>query len=227
MIISVKKKLISVTIFSIIAFIATFVYAKNEVSSSKLNYKNFGIIVSGPSGVGKTTIVENVAKQHPELSISVSATTRKRRKGEVDGKSYYFIDTAQFQKLAQNNEFIEYAENYGNYYGSPKRNYHEAIKNNQDAVFVLSVEGAQNATKNTNMDFVTIFIAAPSDDVLLKRLTNRKTETQEQIKKRFEKVKREMTYAEKYDYVIYNYDLEKTTKNFEAIYSAEKLKRLK
>ena len=173
------------------------------------------------------TIIEKLAELHPELSVSVSATTRKRRKGEIDGKHYYFIDKDKFQKLVNKDEFIEYAENYGNYYGSPRRNYTEAMENNQDVVFALSVEGMQNAVKNKDMDFITIFIGAPSDDILLKRLKDRKTETNKQVAERFKKAKHEMSYAYLYDYVVYNYEFENTVKNIEAIYLAEKLKRLK
>ena len=220
-----KKVLFFFCLF--LGFAGAFAFAKNKSTNSGSNYKHFGIIVSGPSGVGKTTIIEKLAELHPELSVSVSATTRKRRKGEIDGKHYYFIDKDKFQKLVNKDEFIEYAENYGNYYGSPRRNYTEAMENNQDVVFALSVEGMQNAVKNKDMDFITIFIGAPSDDILLKRLKDRKTETNKQVAERFKKAKHEMSYAYLYDYVVYNYEFENTVKNIEAIYLAEKLKRLK
>ena len=194
---------------------------------SKSSYKNFGIIVSGPSGVGKTTVVEKLVKMHPELYISVSTTTRPKRKGEVDGKSYYFVDKKKFKELLRKNEFIEYAENYGNYYGSSKKNYTESINSGKDVIFVLSVEGMRNALKNKEMDFVTIFIKTSSDQALLQRLKNRATETKEQIKKRFKKSKYELSFAQKYDYIVYNDNLDSTVRTIEAIYLAEKFKRMK
>ena len=220
-----KKVLFFFCLF--IGFAGTLASAKAKSTNTQPSYKNFGIIISGPSGVGKTTIIEKLAELHSELSVSVSATTRKRRKGEIDGKHYYFIDKDKFQKLVNKDEFIEYAENYGNYYGSPRRNYTEAMENNQDIVFALSAEGMQNAVKNKDMDFITIFISAPSDDILLKRLKNRKTETNKQVAERFKKAKHEMSYAYLYDYTVYNHDIKNAVKIVEAIYLAEKFKRLK
>ena len=192
------------------------------------NYKHFGIIVSGPSGVGKTTVIEELLKkQKDSLVVSISATTRFPRQGEINGKHYHFIDRKKFQTLAKKDEFIEYAENYGNYYGSPKRNYIEAVENNKDIIFALSVEGMVNAKKNKKLDFVTIFIAPPSEKELQQRLINRKTENETQIKNRLAKTKKELSYANKYDYVVYNIDLENTVKQVEAIYLAEQRKREK
>ena len=198
---------------------------KSEDKSDKHNYRHFGLIISGPSGVGKTTLIEELAKLHPELKISISATTRQKRNGEVDGQSYYFLDRDKFKKLAKKDEFIEYDENYGNYYGSPKRNYIEAIENDSDIVFALSVNGMLNAVKNKKMDFVTIFIMPLSVDELRKRLLKRGTESEEQLKKRVNNAMREISQAEKYDYIIYNGDIKYAIKKLEAIYLAEKLKR--
>lgn len=217
-----KKKIIIIFIFLISS---TFAKADNVVKK-QYNYNNFGIIISGPSGVGKTTIVERLAKKHPELLISTSATTRKKRKGEIDGKSYYFMNKEDFKQLIKKGEFIEYAKNYGNYYGSPKKNYTNAINNNKDIAFVLSVKGMKNAIKNKKMDFVTIFIQAKPDDIF-KRLTKRATETKEQLSKRFKNIKHETSYSSKYDYIVYNDNLENAVKITEAIYLAERLKRLK
>ena len=199
--------------------------AKNEKQNSKYKYKNFGLIVSGPSGVGKTTLVEELVKLHPEIKISISATTRPKRNGEVDGESYYFLNRDRFEKLAKKDEFIEYTENYGNYYGSPKRNYVEAIENNNDVVFVLSVSGMLNAIKNEKMDFVTIFIMPLSMEELSARLLKRGTENTEQLQRRMDSALKEISQANKYDYVIYNGDIKYAIKNLEAIYLSERLKR--
>ncbi len=200
--------------------------ANSSAKKKQFNYEHFGIIFSGPSGVGKTTIVEKLVKKHPELLISISMTTRQRRKSEVNGKDYHFIDKKKFKQLLNKKEFIEYAKNYDNYYGSPKINYTNAIKQNKDVAFVLSVDGMKNAIKNKKMDFVTIFIQASPENIL-QRLKGRGTETKEQMNKRFNSIKYEMSFASKYDYTVYNDNLENTVKTIEAIYLAEKWKRAK
>ena len=197
--------------------------SKNKDGCCK--YKHFGLIVSGPSGVGKTTLVEELKKKYKNLSVSVSATTRMPRKGEVSGKDYYFLDKSKFQELARKDEFIEYAENYGNYYGSPRRNYIEAIENGKDIVFNLSAEGMQNAKKNQKLDLVSIFILPVDEKALYQRLNGRGTETPEKIKQRLENAKKEMSFADRYDYIIYNDKLEFAVKQLEAIYLAEQKKR--
>ena len=210
-------------------FLANYVHCTHAVTSekkeNKYNYRHFGLIISGPSGVGKTTLVEELVKLHPELKISISATTRLKRNGEIDGKSYYFLNRDKFKNLAKKDEFIEYGENYGNYYGSPKRNYVEAIENDCDVIFTLSVSGMLNAIKNKKMDFVTIFVMPISTDELKSRLLTRGTENTEQINKRMNSANKEISQAKKYNYIIYNSDFNYALKNLEAIYLAEKLKR--
>ena len=196
---------------------------KNEVKCCK--YRHFGLVVSGPSGVGKTTLVEGLKKKYKNLSISISATTRMPRKGEISGRDYHFLDKTKFQELIKKDEFIEYAENYGNYYGSPRRNYIEAVENGKDIIFNLSVEGMQKAKKNKKLDLVSIFIAPISEDVLSKRLNDRNTDSPDKIKQRLESAKEELKLADQYDYVIYNDKFEFALKQLEAIYLAEQRKR--
>ena len=201
--------------------------ATNNTSSIKAPYKHFGIIISGPSGVGKTTIINALKQKYPnELDVSVSATTRMKREGELHARDYYFLDIAMFKKILAGGEFLEYANNYGNYYGTPKRNYFDAVDNGKDIVFALSVGGMQNAVQHSGMDFVTIFIAPPSYDVLKQRLVDRNTETQAQINKRLSSARKEISSADGlYNYVVYNYNLENTVDMIDAIYLAEQRKR--
>ena len=147
------------------------------------------------------------------------------RKGEVSGKDYYFLDKPKFEELAKKDEFIEYAENYGNYYGSPRRNYIEAVENGKDVIFALSAEGMLNAKKNKKLDLITIFIAPLSEEELYKRLSGRGTETEEKIKQRFNNAKQEMSFMDKYDYIVYNDKLDFAVKQLEAIYLSEQRKR--
>ena len=200
------------------------IYAK----SSKNNHKNFGIIVSGPSGVGKTSVIEGLLNLHKdELVASISATTRAPRIGEINGKHYHFVDREKFKTLVKKNEFLEYSENYGNFYGTPRRNYIEAVENGIDIIFALSVDGMIKAKKNKKMDFVTVFILPPSEKILYERLKNRKTENSRQLENRIKKAKEELSQATKYDYMVYNIDLDSAVKQLDAIYLAEQKKREK
>ena len=191
------------------------------------DYKNFAFIVSGPSGVGKTTVVDGfVAKHKDEVNIAISTTTRAKRGAEVNGKDYYFVSKESFKKLIEKGEFLEYAKNYDNYYGSTIRQYVESQLQGKEVIYNLSVEGMKKAKKNhPNFDFVTIFLAPPSLEVLYQRLKNRNTETEAQVKKRFNEAKKEIDQAKEFDYVVYNCNVDDTIKMFETIYLAEQRKR--
>lgn len=202
-------------------------HANTNYKLNKNKYKHFGIIFSGPSGVGKTTIINDLKKRYvSDLDVSISATTRLKRTGEINAKDYYFLDIEMFKRLLADGEFLEYANNYGNYYGTPKRNYFDAIDNDKDIILSLSVDGMKEAVKHEGMDFVTIFIAPPSYDVLKKQLVGRGTETKAQVNKRLASAKKEIEAAEGlYNYVIYNYDIENSVDVIDAIYISERKKR--
>lgn len=204
-------------------------YSKSEKKyvSKKSKYKHFAIILSGPSGVGKTTVINKFLEKYKnQIEPSISATTRLRRNGEQDGKDYYFITKEQFVKLVQDGEFLEHVFNFGNYYGTPKRNYIDAVMNDRDIIFALDVNGMQKATKNKKIDFVTVFMMPPSMEDLKERLQDRGTETEAQVNRRFASAKKEIELAlGKYDYVIYNTNFDETVKNLETIYLAEQRKR--
>ena len=189
-------------------------------------YSNFAIIVSGPSGAGKTTIVNEVLKRNKTLSASISAVTRQKRKGEKEGVDYYFLTRDEFKELIGKGEFLEYDEHYGNFYGTPRRNYIESIKNSKDIIFNVNASGMRSIKKNKKIDVISIFIVAPSEDVLKKRLINRGTENMKQLKTRIDSMKSEMKNAKEYDYVLLNDTVDNAVKVFEAIYNAEKYKRI-
>ena len=219
----VKVLAISLLFFSSICLISFALKDKPRIT----DYKNFAFIVSGPSGVGKTTVVNGfVAKHKSEVNVAISTTTRAKRGNEVNGKDYYFVSKESFRKLIDKGELLEYSKNYDNYYGSTIRNYVESQLQGKEVIYNLSVDGMQKAKKNhPNFDFVTIFMAPPSLDILHQRLKNRGTETEEQVNKRFSKAKEEMEHAKEFDYVIYNCNVDDTVKMFETIYLAEQRKR--
>ncbi len=198
----------------------------NKIRNNKAKYKNFAIVVSGPSGVGKTTIVNELIKRNNNIVSSISATTRQKRNNEKDGIDYYFITNDKFQELALNNEFLEYSTNYNNSYGTPKRNYFDTVDEGKDIVFTLNLDGMLNIKNNKNVDVVSIYILPSTFEELEKRLRERKTETKEQLEKRLKSAQNEINRANGlYDYIVYNYDLENAIATVNAIYLAEQRKR--
>jgi guanylate kinase len=168
------------------------------------------IVVSAPSGSGKTTIAKKIMEKFPFIKFSVSATTRPKRNGEIDGKDYFFLTKEEFEKKIQNGELLEWEEIYGNYYGTLKSVVESALKNGDILLFDIDVNGAISIKKKFPDDSVLIFIKPPSIETLKERLKRRKTETEEQIKKRLERVPMELGKAEFFDYIIVNDKLENT-----------------
>lgn len=159
-------------------------------------------VVSAPSGAGKTTIIKRVRQEIPKLRFSVSATTREKRNNEIEGKDYYFLTKNEFTKKIDANEFAEWEEVYGEYYGTLKNELESCLGKDADMIFDVDVKGAL-AIKKLYSEAVTIFIYAPIEQIV-NRLHNRKTETDEQINKRIERMKMELTYMDKFDFIIDN-----------------------
>lgn len=166
------------------------------------------LVFSAPSGAGKTTIVRSVLKEFPELAFSISATTRKRREAEVDGKHYFFISEAEFKKKIDNDEFVEWEKFYDYYYGTLKSHIEDLIDKGTNVVLEVDVKGALNI-KKVYPDCVLIFVMPPSFDTLKDRLIKRNTESEEDLAKRLERVELELSYKDKFENVIVNDDLEK------------------
>lgn len=159
------------------------------------------IVISGPSGVGKSTIVKEVMKHHPKLRFSVSATTREMRPGEVDGVSYYFVSREQFMAMIEANELLEHAEYVGNCYGTPAKPIDEALNLGYDILLDIEVQGAMQVMAK-RPDAVSIFILAPSFQELERRLVGRGDTAPDKIQKRLETARWEYTFAPKYDYLV-------------------------
>ncbi|MEA4965699.1 MAG: guanylate kinase [Oscillospiraceae bacterium] len=159
------------------------------------------IVISGPSGVGKSTVIRRVMERHPLLRFSVSATTRDIRPGETDGVNYYFVSRERFQTMADGNELLEHAEYVGNCYGTPAKPIDEAMDLGYDILLDIEVCGALQV-KEKRPDAVTIFLAAPSFGELERRLRSRGDTAPEKIQKRLETARREYTMAPRYDYLV-------------------------
>ncbi len=180
--------------------------------------QNKVVIFSAPSGSGKSTIVNHILPLHPELEFSISATSRSPRGQEIDGKEYYFIDTDDFRKKIQNDEFVEFEEVYsGRFYGTLKSEVERIWAKGHAIVFDVDVKGGVNLKKYFGKQALSVFIQAPSIVALRERLIGRATDSMEEIQKRVAKAEEEMTYSDKFDYVLINDDLQKAFHEIEQV----------
>jgi len=179
------------------------------------------VVISGPSGAGKGTICKRLLMEMSYLKVSVSATTRKPREGEAEGISYYFIDEEEFIKRINNDEFLEYAKVYGNYYGTPKEEVFKQLKAGNDIILEIDIQGALQVKKNYPMG-VFIFILPPSLAELKTRIEGRGTDSKEVILRRMESAYDELNYAFQYDYAVLNDQVEVAAEKIKHIIEAEK-----
>jgi guanylate kinase len=181
-------------------------------------------IVSAPSGSGKSTLVKGLLATVPGLRFSISYTTRLPRGAEVDGENYYFISHAEFEERLRGNEFLEHAEVFGNYYGTHKSELEKARQSGCDLVLDIDVQGAAQL-KGTVPDAVTIFILAPSRDILEQRLRARSEDRDDVIARRLQAAAKEIRNYELYDYVLVNRVVEQSVDNLASIVKAERIRR--
>lgn len=168
-------------------------------------------VVSGFSGAGKGTLMKALLRDHESYALSISATTRQPREGEVDGREYFFLTREKFEQMIAEDAFIEYAQYVGNYYGTPKKYVEDCLSAGKDVILEIEVQGAMNV-KKLFPDAVTIFVAPPSAAELKKRLEGRGTETQEVIAGRMKRAQEEADLMDFYDYLLINDDLEESTR---------------
>ena len=181
-------------------------------------------IISAPSGAGKSTLCSMLINKYPAVRYSISYTTRAPRGNEQNGKEYFFINKAQFENMAANNDFLEWAEVNGNYYGTSKTQIEDALKQGIDILLDIDPQGAMQLKKKLNGKATFIFIAAPSLQELKSRLEKRGTDKAENIALRLENAKKEVEYFDKYDYLIINDASDDAFKKLETVYLAEKLR---
>ena len=185
------------------------------------------LVLSSPSGAGKSTISRALLEKHPDLTMSVSATTRPMRPGEVEGKDYYFIDNAKFEDMVADGDFLEHAQVFDNYYGTPRPPVVKALEQGKDVLFDVDWQGTQQLRQNARDDLVSIFILPPSVEELERRLYTRGQDPEDVVKKRMAKATSEMSHWAEYDYIIINEAIEHSVREAEAILSAERLKLMR
>lgn len=187
--------------------------------------KNSGllIVISGPSGAGKGTICKALLKKDPSIHVSVSATTRAPRAGEVEGENYYFLTMEAFKERLEKDQFLEYAKVYDNFYGTPKENVMQQLEEGNDVLLEIDTEGALKV-KEKFPEGVFIFILPPKIEDLKSRIVGRGTETEEDMEKRLDAAKEEIQKIHEYNYGVINDDVDRATFDVQSILRAEKLK---
>lgn len=182
--------------------------------------KGLLIVISGPSGTGKGTICKELMKNN-NFWFSVSSTTRDPREGEIQGESYYFMDKEKFEDNIKENDFLEYAKVYDNYYGTPKSKVIEMLDKGKDVILEIDIQGALQVKENYK-EGIFIFLLPPSMEELKNRIINRGTETEESIMKRFKSAYKEINYVSKYNYAVVNDQINDAVKKIQSIIVAEK-----
>lgn len=190
-----------------------------------LERRGIMIVLSSPSGAGKTTLTRGLLADNPDIAMSVSATTRSPRPGEVDGKDYFFIDKDRFSEMRDAGQFLEHARVFDNYYGTPSEPVFDALEDGRDVLFDIDWQGAQQLTEAASDDLIKIFILPPSLRELEKRLRSRAQDSDETIAKRMSKSESEISHWAEYDYVIVNDDIAEAQLKLQTIISAERLRR--
>ncbi|EGD52980.1 guanylate kinase [Thermoanaerobacter ethanolicus JW 200] len=183
--------------------------------------KGLLIVLSGPSGAGKGTICKALMEKEKNLKLSISATTRQPRSGEIEGKNYFFKSEEEFEKMIENDSFLEWAKVYGHYYGTPKDFVLKNLEEGNDVVLEIDIQGALKI-KEKFPEGVFIFILPPSMEELKNRIKKRGTETEEEIIKRFKSAYEELNYVSRYNYVVINDSVEEAVEKIRAIIIAEK-----
>ncbi|WP_371422928.1 guanylate kinase [Tardiphaga sp.] len=182
-------------------------------------------VLSSPSGAGKTTLTRLLIDRMPGLQLSVSATTRPMRPGEVDGKDYMFVDKPRFEKMAKGNELLEWATVFDNRYGTPRAPVEAALSAGNDVLFDIDWQGTQQLREKARADVVSVFILPPSAADLEKRLHTRAQDSDDVIRGRMSRASHEMSHWAEYDYIVINHNVEEAYSEVQSILKAERLKR--
>lgn len=191
----------------------------------RITRRGLMLVLSSPSGAGKSSIAREILETDPEVEMSVSVTTRPRRPGEVDGRDYHFIDSTDFNLMVNRDELLEHAKVFGNYYGTPRKPVMDALGEGRDVLFDIDWQGTQQLTERTADDLVRIFILPPSTAELERRLQTRAQDPPEVVAQRMAKAADEMSHYLEYDWVIVNRSLRESVDQVRAILTSERLRR--
>lgn len=183
------------------------------------------LVLSSPSGAGKTTISRLLLERDAQLTLSISATTRAPRPGEKDGRDYFFVSDAEFRRMVEAGEFLEHADVFDHRYGTPRAPVEKALNEGRDVLFDVDWQGAQQLAHNAGADLVRVFILPPSHAELEKRLRARAQDPDDVVRRRMAKAASEMSHWEAYDYIIVNRVVEDSVASVQAILTAERLRR--
>lgn len=183
------------------------------------------LVLSSPSGAGKTTISRALMERDGNLTLSVSATTRPKRPGEVAGRDYRFVDPTEFNLMINRGELLEYAKVFGNYYGTPRAPVEAALGEGRDVLFDIDWQGTQQLAQAAREDLVSVFILPPSTEELTRRLERRAQDPEDVVMARMAKAADEMSHWAEYDYIIVNRTIEQSVDEVQAILTAERLRR--
>ncbi|MBK1836175.1 guanylate kinase [Azospirillum sp. YIM B02556] len=192
---------------------------------SPIHRRGLMLVLSSPSGAGKTTIARGLLERDAGITMSVSVTTRQMRPGEVEGLDYYFIDQQRFDRMAETGDLLEHARVFGNCYGTPRVAVEDALGAGRDVLFAIDWQGAQQLAQNARDDLVSVFVLPPSVSELERRLRGRGQDSEEVIANRMAKASNEISHWPEYDYVIVNSDVDESIAAVEAILHAERLRR--
>ncbi len=191
----------------------------------EIHRRGLMLVLSSPSGAGKTTLSRRLLESDGEIDMSVSATTRKPRPGEVDGKDYFFLSTEDFGIMRNRGEFLEHAKVFGNYYGTPRKPVENALARGHDVLFDIDWQGTQQLDETAQEDLLKVFILPPSAQDLEKRLEKRAQDPADVVAARMAKASDEISHYQEYDYIIINENIDKAFVELQSILRAERLKR--
>src|SRR2546427_4049321 len=183
------------------------------------------LVLSSPSGAGKTTLSRKLLEADPGVELSVSVTTRKQRPGEIDGRDYHFIDAERFETMVKGGELLEWAEVFGHRYGTPRAPVEAALLSGQDVLFDIDWQGTQQLREKADHDLVSVFVLPPSMRDLERRLRRRAQDSDDVIRARMATAAEEMSHWAEYDYVVINTDIDRAFAEVQTILAAERLKR--
>ena len=195
------------------------------MESFEIRRRGLMLVLSSPSGAGKTTISRKLLERDENLTMSVSITTRPKRSGEVTGVDYHFVDLPAFNLMVNRREFLEYAQVFGNYYGTPREPVEKTLAAGDDVLFDIDWQGTQQLVQNARDDLVSVFILPPSTAELERRLKTRAQDSDAVVAKRMARATDEMSHWAEYDYIIVNREIEESVNAVKAILAAERVRR--